>query len=154
MSPDDSKRSYRNDLLLASAMVAAGLVVSGLSLAQIAAGHRRDGAGDAAVAVVTRRRARQTAPAGVKTRRRAPDHASAGARHPDARAQTDRRRAGIAAGAGGKDRAADQEEADLRRNVPLGPVSSRSAIDTRSPASESGSMLHRHGMTVGRWCAI
>jgi hypothetical protein len=36
MSPDDRKRAYRKDLLLASAMVAVGLVVSGLSLTELA----------------------------------------------------------------------------------------------------------------------
>jgi hypothetical protein len=32
MSPDDSKRAYRRDLLLASLLVTSGLVMSGLSL--------------------------------------------------------------------------------------------------------------------------
>src|SRR5712671_7070510 len=36
MSPDGTKRAFRKDMLLASAMVAAGLAVSGLSLMQIA----------------------------------------------------------------------------------------------------------------------
>ena len=36
MSQDDKKRGYRNDLLLASVMVAAGISLSGLSLAVIA----------------------------------------------------------------------------------------------------------------------
>src|ERR1700748_2574435 len=36
MSQNDSKRGYRNDLLLASVMVAAGISLSGLSLAVIA----------------------------------------------------------------------------------------------------------------------
>jgi hypothetical protein len=36
MSPDDKKRAYKRDLLLASAMVAAGVAVSALSLADIA----------------------------------------------------------------------------------------------------------------------
>ena len=36
MSLDDRKRGYRNDLLLASVMVAAGISLSGLSLAVIA----------------------------------------------------------------------------------------------------------------------
>jgi hypothetical protein len=36
MSLDEKKRGYRNDLLLVSAMVAAGIVMSGLSLAEIA----------------------------------------------------------------------------------------------------------------------
>jgi hypothetical protein len=37
MSPDDRKRAYKRDLLLASAMVAAGLAIFGLSVAQLAA---------------------------------------------------------------------------------------------------------------------
>src|SRR5437868_3174267 len=36
MSPDDRKRVYRTDLLVASTMVVAGLLVSALSLAQLA----------------------------------------------------------------------------------------------------------------------
>jgi hypothetical protein len=37
MPADDRKRAYRKDMLLASAMVAVGLAVSGLSLADLAA---------------------------------------------------------------------------------------------------------------------
>jgi hypothetical protein len=36
MAPDDRKRAYRRDMLLAAVMVAAGLTVSGASLAQLA----------------------------------------------------------------------------------------------------------------------
>jgi hypothetical protein len=36
MSKDDRKRAYRKDMLLASAMVAAGLALSGVSLAELA----------------------------------------------------------------------------------------------------------------------
>jgi hypothetical protein len=40
MSPDhDSRRIYRKELLLASAMVAVGLVVTGLSLAELETGN-------------------------------------------------------------------------------------------------------------------
>jgi hypothetical protein len=35
MSPDERKRAYRMDMLLASAMVVAGLALSGLSLAEL-----------------------------------------------------------------------------------------------------------------------
>jgi hypothetical protein len=35
MSPEDSKRTYRRELMLASALVTAGLVISGLSLAEL-----------------------------------------------------------------------------------------------------------------------
>jgi hypothetical protein len=35
MSSDQSKRAYRKDMLLASALVTAGLVMSGLSLAEL-----------------------------------------------------------------------------------------------------------------------
>ena len=37
MSPEDTKRAYRKDLLLGSGMVAAGLVVFGLSVMQLQA---------------------------------------------------------------------------------------------------------------------
>jgi hypothetical protein len=35
MSPDEKKRAYRMDMLLASTLVTAGLVISGLSLAEL-----------------------------------------------------------------------------------------------------------------------
>lgn len=41
MSPDDKKRAFRKDLLLAFAMVAVGLTVSALSLTQISARNPR-----------------------------------------------------------------------------------------------------------------
>jgi hypothetical protein len=39
MSPDDRKRAYRMDMLVASAMVAAGLALCGLSLVQLKASN-------------------------------------------------------------------------------------------------------------------
>jgi hypothetical protein len=39
MSDDDSNRTFRNDLLIASAMVAAGLTIFGLSAMQLRAHH-------------------------------------------------------------------------------------------------------------------
>jgi hypothetical protein len=42
MIPDDKKRAYRKDLLLASAMVVAGLATSGFALARIAVDHRQE----------------------------------------------------------------------------------------------------------------
>jgi hypothetical protein len=41
MTPDDRKRSYRHDLLLAAVMIAAGVALSGVSLAEIAVNHPR-----------------------------------------------------------------------------------------------------------------
>jgi hypothetical protein len=41
MSDDTSKRTFRNDLLIASAMVAAGLTIFGLSAMQLRAHHPR-----------------------------------------------------------------------------------------------------------------
>jgi hypothetical protein len=38
MNPDDRKRAYRMEMLLACALIASGVAVSGLSLAQLAAG--------------------------------------------------------------------------------------------------------------------
>jgi len=40
MIPDERKRAHRKDLLLASAMVVAGLATSGFALARIAFDHR------------------------------------------------------------------------------------------------------------------
>jgi hypothetical protein len=42
MTPDDNKRASTKEMLLASAIFAAGLVISSLSLADIAAGHSRE----------------------------------------------------------------------------------------------------------------
>jgi hypothetical protein len=42
MSPDERKRAYRNDLLLASALVTAGLVMSGMSLIVLIAHHPQE----------------------------------------------------------------------------------------------------------------
>jgi hypothetical protein len=42
MVSDDSKRTYRKELLLASAMVVAGLAMSGFALARIAVDHRQE----------------------------------------------------------------------------------------------------------------
>lgn len=39
MTPDDNKRSFRRDLLLASVLVVAGVAISGLSLGEIAVRH-------------------------------------------------------------------------------------------------------------------
>jgi hypothetical protein len=41
MAADDGKRTYRRDLLLASAMVVAGVAMSGLALGRIAVDHRQ-----------------------------------------------------------------------------------------------------------------
>jgi hypothetical protein len=41
MLPNDRKRAYDKDLLLASAMVALGLAVSGISLAELATGKQQ-----------------------------------------------------------------------------------------------------------------
>jgi hypothetical protein len=41
MTPDDSERSYRQDLLLAAVMVVAGVALSGFSLAAITMNHPR-----------------------------------------------------------------------------------------------------------------
>jgi hypothetical protein len=39
MAPDDRKRSYRRDMLLAGVMVAAGVAMSGISAAQLLTTH-------------------------------------------------------------------------------------------------------------------
>jgi hypothetical protein len=42
MSPDEQKRAYRKDLLLAAALVTAGLVMSGMSLIVLIAHHPQE----------------------------------------------------------------------------------------------------------------
>jgi hypothetical protein len=42
MTPEQNKRAYRKEMLLASAMFTAGLLICGFSLADIAAGHSRE----------------------------------------------------------------------------------------------------------------
>jgi hypothetical protein len=41
MSPDEQKRAYRMDMLLASALIVAGVALSGVSLVQIAVADRQ-----------------------------------------------------------------------------------------------------------------
>jgi hypothetical protein len=41
MSPDESKRAYRKDMLLASVLIVAGLAISGVSLVQLAVADRQ-----------------------------------------------------------------------------------------------------------------
>ena len=42
MNPDDSKRAYRMEIRLASALIVAGLALSGLSLVQLAVRHPQE----------------------------------------------------------------------------------------------------------------
>jgi len=94
MSQDNKKRGLRNDLLMASAMVAAGLALSGLSLAVIVV---RDPQMAQAPQIAQATQPLQSTP-GAETKSSAPaDPATTGTRpaeiapqpaHPDAGAQT------------------------------------------------------------------
>jgi hypothetical protein len=107
MNPDDRKRTYRMDMLLACALIASGLAVSGLSLAQLNASNLQ-------MAQATQ--PLQSTP-GAETKPSAPpEPTTTGARpseippQPAARCRgaEGRRRAGVAAGSGRKDRGPDQ----------------------------------------------
>jgi hypothetical protein len=87
MNPNDRKRAYRKDLLLASALVVVGLVVSGLSVARLAAR-------DPQMAQATQPlqssppTAPNNAPAESKPGGQRPTTPAPEPAHPDARAQT------------------------------------------------------------------
>jgi hypothetical protein len=88
MSQDDRKRSLRNDLLLASLMVAAGISLSGLSLAVIAVHDPQMAQATQPLQSTPDPAAHSDAPAeaepgGVRPTTPAPQPA-----HPDARGQT------------------------------------------------------------------
>ena len=87
MSEDNRKRSYRNDLLLASVMVAAGISLSGLSLAELRRSRSADGAGDAAVAIVAGRGNQAVSARRAGGDRYAPSRGAPQPAHPDAGAQ-------------------------------------------------------------------
>ena len=88
MTPEDNKRTYRKELLLAAGMVAAGLLISGLSLADIAAKSNREMAQatpplQGTPAPAEDKMPAESKPGGVRPTTPAPEPA-----HPDAAAQT------------------------------------------------------------------
>src|ERR1700732_4504005 len=100
MSPVETRRAYRNDMLLASTLVAAGLALSGLSLVQIADRHPQLAQATQPLQSSPPPRKPGQPPRRVEARWRAPDHTGARAcpsRHPGAEG---RRNTGAAAGSG------------------------------------------------------
>jgi len=87
MASDDRKRAYRRDLLLASAMVVAGLATSGFALARIAFEHRQETAQatqplQGTPAPADNKTPAESKPGGERPTTPAPEPA-----HPDAQAQ-------------------------------------------------------------------
>jgi hypothetical protein len=87
MSLDDRKRGYRNDLLLASVMVTAGISLSGLSLAVIAV---HDPQATQPLQSTPGAETKPSAPAEPATTGMRPAEVAPQPAHPDAQAQKDR----------------------------------------------------------------
>jgi hypothetical protein len=88
MTPDDRKRADRRDLLLASAMVVAGLATSGFALARIAFDHRQDTAQATQPLQGTPAPAENSAPAASKPGGERPTTPAPEPARPDSPAQT------------------------------------------------------------------
>src|ERR1700688_2317701 len=87
MSLDDRKRGYRNDLLLASVMVAAGISLSGLSLAEIAVRNPQIAQATQPLQSTPGAETKPSAPAEPATTRTRPAELAPQPAHPDAQAQ-------------------------------------------------------------------
>jgi hypothetical protein len=95
MAADDGKRTYRRDLLLASAMVVAGLAMSGFALGRIAVDHRLEMAQatqplQGSPAAADDRAPAESKPGGVRPTTPAPEPA-----RPDAQAQQEGAKAAL-----------------------------------------------------------
>jgi len=88
MSLDDKKRSLRNDLLLASAMVTAGLALSGLSLAVIVVRDPQMAQATQPLQSTPGAETRPSTPADPATTGTRPAEIAPQPAHPDAGAQT------------------------------------------------------------------
>jgi hypothetical protein len=88
MSQNDSKRGYRNDLLLASVMIAAGISLSGLSLAVIAVHDPQMAQATQPLQSTPDPAAHSDAPAESEPGGRRPTTPAPQPAHPDAGAQT------------------------------------------------------------------
>ena len=87
MSLDKTKRGYRNDLLLASAMVAAGVALSGLSLAVIVVRDRQMARATQPLQSTPGAETKPSAPAEPTTTGTRPAEMAPQPAHPDAEAQ-------------------------------------------------------------------
>jgi hypothetical protein len=89
MAPDDKKRSLRTDLVLASAMVAAGLMLSGASLARIAFHNPQVAQATPPLQSTPGAESKPSAPAEPATTGARPAEVPPQPAHPDAQAQKD-----------------------------------------------------------------
>ncbi len=87
MSPNDRKRAYRMDLLLASAMVATGLVVSGASLMDLAVREPRMAQATPPLQSTPGAETKPSAPAEPVTTGQRPTEIPPQPAHPDTEAQ-------------------------------------------------------------------
>ena len=85
--PDDRKRTYRRDLLLASALVVAGLLISALSLSEIKARNLQLAQGTQPLQSTPGAEAKPQAPAEPITTGTRPSTPAPQPAHPDAEAQ-------------------------------------------------------------------
>jgi hypothetical protein len=88
MSQDERKRGYRNDLLLASVMVAAGISLSGLSLAALAVHNPQMAQATQPLQSTPDPTAHSDAPAESKPGGARPTTPAPQPAHPDAQAKT------------------------------------------------------------------
>jgi hypothetical protein len=89
MAHDDKKRSLRTDLVLASAMVAAGLMLSGTSLARIAFHNPQVAQATPPLQSTPGAESKPSAPAEPATTGARPAEVPPQPAHPDAQAQKD-----------------------------------------------------------------
>ncbi|THD59599.1 MAG: hypothetical protein E7813_24600 [Bradyrhizobium sp.] len=87
MSPDDRKRAYRKDLLLASVMVAAGLALSGVSLVDLAVHEPKMAQATPPLQSTPGAETKPSAPAESVTTGQRPSEIPPQPAHPDAEAQ-------------------------------------------------------------------
>src|ERR1700737_2743439 len=114
MSPDETKRAYRKDMLLASVLIMAGLAISGLSLVQIAVVDRQLAQGTPPVQSSPHPAPPASPPPrGDKARRRTPHRAGTRAGPPGCAGAEGRRHAHAAGRPGREDGAANQGQITL-----------------------------------------
>jgi hypothetical protein len=87
MNPDDGKRTFRRDMLLAGSLVAAGLVVAGLSLTHLKAGNNHVAQATQPLQSSPGADSKPSAPAEPATTGTRPTGVQPEPAHPDAQAQ-------------------------------------------------------------------
>jgi hypothetical protein len=87
MPSDDKKRAYRRDMLLAAAMVAAGVAISGMSLTELSAGNTQFAQATPPLQSTPGAESRPAAPAEPVTTGQRPNEIAPQPAQPDAQAQ-------------------------------------------------------------------